>query len=455
VYLTPQASAKLGESVPQLLKRFGKSYKVDVVELGNMYRFRSANISVDVVVANGRSISETYFSDHPLAASGEPPNEIVRGILKTNVPKARWLEIEAAPFGADYALRSSDGEYVAILNYTGPQPENMIWTMTVSLAKSVNAASAAAQSSNPSPSPLTSTPSTLVAKSRVGVSSEELESALVNLRNDNRRYNCKNAYEFLMTHMEDTNVVEFLRSKVATEQDLQARGAMISLLCLSKAHDHNQEFATVVLSYLTKYGEECRSDPKRKRGGPFDQKYGRLFLTIHRVDLDCAKFLIRNAKKYENLLQAYFDTGPIIVRWVVVHALSRHGLLNKYKDKADDEFYRFVFSNLRNDSEKYNALYASRILVILGEHSIPFIRTNLLKQRMDTQEGEICRKILDGISKPRNYAYFRFHTGDLDSDIWNWDEDDYDFQYELPIFSKLAEIDTSAFEDEELSRPPE
>jgi hypothetical protein len=43
----------------------------------------------------------------------------------------------------------------------------------------------------------------------------------------------------------------------------------------------------------------------------------------------------------------------------------------------------------------------------------------------------------------------------LDSDIWNWDEDDYDFQYELPIFSKLAEIDTSAFEDEELSRPPE
>lgn len=135
VCLAVPASAKLGETMPQLIKRFGKSYTLDEVELGKRYKFRSANVSVDVVVANGRSICETYFSDHPLTASGEPPNDIVRAVLKTNVPKARWVEIEAAPVGADYALRSSDGEYIAILNYTGPQPENMIWTMTVGLAK--------------------------------------------------------------------------------------------------------------------------------------------------------------------------------------------------------------------------------------------------------------------------------------------------------------------------------
>ena len=127
------AQAKLGESAPQLVKRFGKSYTVEEIELGKTYKFRSANVSVNVVVANDRSISETYFSDHPLT-NGEPPNDIVQAVLRTNVPKARWKEIEAAPFGADYALRSSDGEYIAILNYTGPQPENMIWTMTVGLA---------------------------------------------------------------------------------------------------------------------------------------------------------------------------------------------------------------------------------------------------------------------------------------------------------------------------------
>ena len=143
-------SAKLGETVPQLVKRFGKSYTVEESQLGKTYKFRSANVSVDAVVSDGRSICETYFSDHPLTSSGEPPNDIVRAVLRTNVPKARWLDIEGAPFGADYAMRSSDDEYIAILRYTGPQPESMIWTMTVGLAKSIEAISTAASSSSPS-----------------------------------------------------------------------------------------------------------------------------------------------------------------------------------------------------------------------------------------------------------------------------------------------------------------
>lgn len=153
------ASAKLGETVPQLLKRFGKSYTVEPVPLGKNYKFRSANISVDAIVANGISICETYLSDHPLTASGEPPNGIVRGVLRTNVPKARWIEIDAAPFQADYALRSPDDKYVAILNYKGPQPENNVWTMTVGLAKSVRTLSnTIAPPVNPSPPASTATP---------------------------------------------------------------------------------------------------------------------------------------------------------------------------------------------------------------------------------------------------------------------------------------------------------
>jgi hypothetical protein len=93
----------------------------------------------------------------------------VRAVLKTNVPKARWVEIEAAPLGADYALRSSDDKYIAILKYTGAQPENSVWVMTLGLADSVRALSnvsppppapdsAAVQ--NPSPTPfVTASPS--------------------------------------------------------------------------------------------------------------------------------------------------------------------------------------------------------------------------------------------------------------------------------------------------------
>jgi hypothetical protein len=154
------ASAKLGETVPQLIKRFGKSYRIESDDTGNKYEFRSEKVRVDVLVFNDVSIAETYFSDHALTANGEPPNDIVRAILKTNDPQARWLEIDAAQFRSDYALRSSDQKYIAFLRYTGPQAEGFIWTMTVGAAKTLSSFS-----SSP-PSPLASSEPSAPSKSK-------------------------------------------------------------------------------------------------------------------------------------------------------------------------------------------------------------------------------------------------------------------------------------------------
>ena len=128
------AHAKLGESAAELIKRFGKPYAIENLKIGQTYKFRSENVSVDATFVDGVSVAETYFSDHPLNPLGEPPNDIVQAVLRTNAPQARWIEIEAGPFGADYALRSSDGKYIATLKYSGPQPESAIWTMTVAQA---------------------------------------------------------------------------------------------------------------------------------------------------------------------------------------------------------------------------------------------------------------------------------------------------------------------------------
>jgi len=151
-YFAASAFAKLGETVPQLVKRFGKSYTVESDAAGKRYKFRSEKLSVDVLVANGVSVAETYFSDHPLTTGGEPPNDIVRAILKINRSGTRWVEMDAAPFEADYALQSSDHEYIALLRYTRPQPENSIWTMTVGQARVVRSVSTATPST---PSPAT------------------------------------------------------------------------------------------------------------------------------------------------------------------------------------------------------------------------------------------------------------------------------------------------------------
>src|SRR5947208_9868075 len=104
LYFSMQAQAKLGETVPQLIKRFGRNYTVQSEPSGKKYRFRSQENSVDVLVANDISVVETYFSDHPLTANGEPPHDIVRGILKTNASQLQWFEIDATPLKADYAL---------------------------------------------------------------------------------------------------------------------------------------------------------------------------------------------------------------------------------------------------------------------------------------------------------------------------------------------------------------
>src|SRR5437899_1320336 len=81
------AQAKLGEAVPQLIKRFGRTYAIEPDAAGKRYKFDSEKFRVHVIVSNNVSVCETYFSDHPLAATGEPPNDIVRAILKTNVPQ--------------------------------------------------------------------------------------------------------------------------------------------------------------------------------------------------------------------------------------------------------------------------------------------------------------------------------------------------------------------------------
>ena len=76
------AQANLGETVPQLIKRFGNNYTIESDAAGKTYKFRSEKMHVDVLVCGDVSVAETYFSEKPLTASGEPPNDIVRAILK-------------------------------------------------------------------------------------------------------------------------------------------------------------------------------------------------------------------------------------------------------------------------------------------------------------------------------------------------------------------------------------
>ncbi|MDQ2919429.1 MAG: hypothetical protein M3R10_06085, partial [Verrucomicrobiota bacterium] len=139
------AEAKIGESVPELLRRFGSAYTVESAPFGKVYRFRSPYVNVDAVVESNHSICETYFSDHHLSANHEAPNEIVQAILRNNLPGERWVEFPDRPLEADYAMRSSDSQYCVFLAYTGQFPTGVTWTMTVANTVGGNSAESLAR----------------------------------------------------------------------------------------------------------------------------------------------------------------------------------------------------------------------------------------------------------------------------------------------------------------------
>ena len=126
-----QSESKLGDGLSTLTKRFGKQHAVTRLSEGDFYRFRSENFSADVLMRNGVSVAETYYSDQPLTAAGDPPVDTVRAILNKNAPKNRWIELRNADFDADYAVQSADGKYVATVSYTGSFPSGTVWVLIV------------------------------------------------------------------------------------------------------------------------------------------------------------------------------------------------------------------------------------------------------------------------------------------------------------------------------------
>lgn len=108
------AEAKLGETMPQLTKRFGTPYEVTPLYNGRAeYHFHEHGFDLSVVVKNNVSVSETYDSFQPLQPNGDPPNSIVRGILQTNVPGAKWRAVETDGRKEAAAFMTGDGKYRA------------------------------------------------------------------------------------------------------------------------------------------------------------------------------------------------------------------------------------------------------------------------------------------------------------------------------------------------------
>jgi Protein of unknown function (DUF805). len=123
------AQAKIGETLPQLIERFGNKYQVE--ELNNAditYKFVGSYF-MNAILRNGVCVTEIYFSDHPLE-NGEPPSKYVRGVLNAEAPGRKWTDRKPSTLG-DYAVASDDGKYWAELVYKRQRADRFTWSMAV------------------------------------------------------------------------------------------------------------------------------------------------------------------------------------------------------------------------------------------------------------------------------------------------------------------------------------
>lgn len=268
--------------------------------------------------------------------------------------------------------------------------------------------------------------------------SSDLEKLYKDLGHDQTQWNCGNAYGEFEKILKQPGVVDFLVAKAATEKELQPKSCVLALLCVSPQYKHDSAFAATVLQMLTDY-QLWRNRPRSGEAG--DEDAGRRWLFVSSATLNQIgiRFLVRNAPKYEELLVPVMldPKADFYLRWVCVHALARHKLIEKYYPKFDPPFYRMLFENLRSDEHSWNAQFATRILVILNPESAPFITQRLNEPRLEDQEKEILNLINKGILKKENRARFEKEYGDLDSDIFGTiDDPNNKFDCELTMFRK-------------------
>src|SRR5262245_7885914 len=144
--LAATAQAKLGETLPQLIKRFGANYQLHGA---GIYEFRPwTSGSVTAVLVDGRSAWEFYVSEYP-RVNDEPPPNIVRGILTTQSPRDKWHSV-TPPYGSHYAMQNQNNSITAILRYPGSQEQ---WSMEVGYTWAVVASHTPSAKPTPTPAP--------------------------------------------------------------------------------------------------------------------------------------------------------------------------------------------------------------------------------------------------------------------------------------------------------------
>jgi hypothetical protein len=121
-----KAQANLGDNYEQLVLRAGQPEHLT----NDLLVFETSTGGAIVMMYNNVSTLEVYTVSTIPLVQGKPPSDVVRQILNSNLPGEKWVETSSEGSGADYVMSTTDGRFIAALQYHGLSG-NVNWTLAI------------------------------------------------------------------------------------------------------------------------------------------------------------------------------------------------------------------------------------------------------------------------------------------------------------------------------------
>jgi hypothetical protein len=211
------------------------------------------------------------------------------------------------------------------------------------------------------------------------ITDTELSKRMLELKDDNVKWNCSKAMEILTPHCGEVKVQKALLARLSSD-DPQEREAVLLLLMGGKGFKPDKTFMGILLKRMHHWGR-----PLRMVDGPAGDAG--------------ADFLIAHATEFGDQIAAEIsDTFTIKdyslwVQYAVARGLAKGGVLDKYASKYTRTFFRNLSIQLKSDDIPNNAELATMTFLFLGKLGVPTLQD--VAKHSDDQGRQIAKLLLD------------------------------------------------------------
>lgn len=212
---------------------------------------------------------------------------------------------------------------------------------------------------------------------------KDIQKSFNNLQDDNLERNCIEATRYLYERRE--GIVDILRD-VLPELDWQSQDVVLKILTETEAYRPDEGFVKIMLERI----KDNRSPMIRE---------------MHDIwHYDYILYLEDYVKELKDLLKTYIKSGNARQLWAITYLFSKKKILNEMEQCYTLEVMDFVIVSLRDDNIEDNQLYASRICLLIGEKSIPFLKKEL--KTGDNQSKPIAKAIINTMLRKNDDDYY-------------------------------------------------